>query len=188
LADRTDCAILLLRHLTKDTTRSAIYRGGGSVGIIGAARSALLVGRDDQDPSVFVVASVKSNLSREAPSLRYRLESVLGQAHAKLAWIGEVDVDADHLDDGTGERSALDEAVRFLRVELSDGPKPGKRVQAEAREAGISEATLRRARQILGIKPNKQGFEGGRWIWQLSEGAQGADVSTFAAKIPTSKP
>lgn len=188
LADRTGCAVLLLRHLTKDGTRPAIYRGGGSVGIIAAARSALVVGRDDQDPSAFVVASVKNNLSREEPSLRYRLEPVPGQIQAKLVWIGEVDVDADRLGDDGGERSSLDEAVRFLRVELSNGPKPGKRVQTEAREAGISDATLRRARQILGVRPQKQGFEGGRWIWQLPEGAQSTNMSTFDSHSSGSNP
>jgi len=43
-------------------------------------------------------------------------------------------------------------------------------VKKEAREAGISEKSLRRGRERLGIKPRKSAFEGG-WEWGLTEDA-----------------
>jgi hypothetical protein len=125
IAQRTGCAIVLIRHLTKDTSRPAISRGAGSMGIIGAARSALGVARDDRDPSTFIIASVKSNLSRHPTSLGYWLEQTDAGEHARVVWSGDSDVDADSLGDDGGERSALREAVAFLRTELADGPKPG---------------------------------------------------------------
>jgi len=36
----------------------------------------------------------------------------------------------------------------------------------EAANAGISAKSVRRARETLGIKPEKSGFEGG-WVWAL---------------------
>jgi hypothetical protein len=36
-ADRTRCTILLLRHLNKSKSGDPMYRGGGSIGIVGAA-------------------------------------------------------------------------------------------------------------------------------------------------------
>ena len=43
-------------------------------------------------------------------------------------------------------------------------------VQKEARSAGISEKSLRVAREKLGIKPKKSNFKGG-WEWSLFEDA-----------------
>jgi hypothetical protein len=62
MAARTDCAILILRHLSKAQGQSALYRGGGSIGIIGAARSGLLVTRHPDDPERRLLCSTKSNL------------------------------------------------------------------------------------------------------------------------------
>lgn len=62
----------------------------------------------------------------------------------------------------------LDAAVRFLRAELSDGPIPSCTLLARARDAGISEKTLRRALWALGARHRK--LRGGRftpWVWEL---------------------
>ena len=40
LAERHDVAVIIVRHLTKQTASAGLYRGGGSIGIIGAARAA----------------------------------------------------------------------------------------------------------------------------------------------------
>lgn len=40
MADETGCTVLVLRHLSKGVGGSPLYRGGGSIGIIGAARGA----------------------------------------------------------------------------------------------------------------------------------------------------
>lgn len=45
LADRAGCTVLLLRHLNKTTGGSALYRGGGSIGIVGACRAGYVVAR-----------------------------------------------------------------------------------------------------------------------------------------------
>jgi hypothetical protein len=49
VADRTGCLIVLIRHLNKRTGDNALYRGGGSIGIIGAARATFLIGPDPRD-------------------------------------------------------------------------------------------------------------------------------------------
>src|SRR5205823_11388701 len=46
LAERTGCAILLIRHLTKGPSPNALYRGAGSLGILASARTSLLVAAD----------------------------------------------------------------------------------------------------------------------------------------------
>ena len=46
LAEQTQCAILIIRHLNKAGHLPALYRGGGSIGILGACRLAWIVGKD----------------------------------------------------------------------------------------------------------------------------------------------
>jgi hypothetical protein len=57
LAERTGVAVVILRHLTKGGSTNALYRGGGSIGIIGAARSGLLVARAPNPALVAVTAT-----------------------------------------------------------------------------------------------------------------------------------
>ena len=46
LADTHRCAILMDRHINKTGGVHALYRGGGSIGLVGACRSAWLVAPD----------------------------------------------------------------------------------------------------------------------------------------------
>jgi RecA-family ATPase len=46
LAERTGACVLVIRHLNKAAANNPLYRGGGSIGIIGAARMAFVVGKD----------------------------------------------------------------------------------------------------------------------------------------------
>ena len=75
LAQYTNCAILLVRHLTKGSFNNALYRGSGSVGIIASARSSLLVVRDPSDEQKRILTATKNNLSTRAPDLSYHITS-----------------------------------------------------------------------------------------------------------------
>ena len=67
-------------------------------------------------------------------------------------------------------QSKLDEAKEFLQEALADGPRPASEVKAEAREAGIAEPTLVRARTLVCDTRRERG---GRslWLWSLPEGS-----------------
>jgi RecA-family ATPase len=68
VAQLTGAAIVAVRHLTKATAMgNPLYRGGGSIGLVGAARTALLLAPDPAAPDRRILAGVKSNLG---PSLR----------------------------------------------------------------------------------------------------------------------
>jgi len=73
LAERTGCAILMIRHLKKGTSHNALYRGAGSIGIIAAARTGLLVAQDPYDENKRILATTKNNLSQKAPHLSYQI-------------------------------------------------------------------------------------------------------------------
>jgi AAA domain len=67
------CAVLLVRHLNKQGGFHALYRGGGSIGLLAACRSGWLIGRDPHVPERRILAQVKNNLAGPQPSLAYEL-------------------------------------------------------------------------------------------------------------------
>src|SRR5439155_1425554 len=112
---------VVLRHLNKLTGGPAMYRGGGSIGIIGAVRSAMAVGRDPADANRLALAPTKCNLCRMPRSLSYALESS-GDV-ARVGWIGECDLKADDILGHAGGRNKPTDAERCADVlrDLLDG-------------------------------------------------------------------
>jgi hypothetical protein len=70
------------------------------------------------------------------------------------------------------EKSEKQDAISFLNTVLKNGEKSAKDVQAEARQVGISEKTLQRAKSALKIKSRKEDFKDGKWFWCLPEDVQ----------------
>lgn len=173
LAERTGVAIVVVRHLNKLSGGNPLYRGGGSIGIIGAARTGLLVAADPNDETGTrrVLAVTKSNLALCAPALAYRIVTRYDSDVPYVQWEGATEYTAASLLAGPQdpqERDALTEATEFLSNFLADGPLPSDIVFAEAKGAGVSPATLKRAKAELGIQPRKQGFgKDGKWLWEL---------------------
>ena len=172
LADRTGCSVLLLRHLNKAAGRDPLYRGGGSIGIVGAARSGLLVAADPDDPERRVLASVKSNLGPAPESLAYRLVSAdLGVA--RVRWEGSTGHTAADLlrpRDNDDEAESRTEAEKWLGdYLLAAGAATSKDAKRDAAKDGIAERTLHRARQKLGVIVAHRGFPRVTW-WQLPAG------------------
>jgi Bifunctional DNA primase/polymerase, N-terminal/AAA domain len=170
MAERLGVAVVVIRHLNKMSGGPAIYRGGGSIGIIGAARVGLVVGADPDDEDKRVLASVKSNLSAPPASLAYRL--VDHQGVVRVQWEGTSELTAEQLVaarvSDAEEQSALADAEGFLRELLADGPVSSAAVKIAARQAGVSDITLRRAKAALGVETHKTGFEkGAGWQWGL---------------------
>jgi hypothetical protein len=174
LAERTGAAIVAVRHLNKSMTANALYRGGGSIGIIGAARCGLLLAPDPDDRERRILASTKANLGRPAPSLTFRLESCPGSDVARVVWDGESQWTADQLlresASGIASRSLLDDAREWLRAALADGPRSAGDILHEARQAGVGRDVLYAARKLEGVSIDKERVAGGRWVWSYSAG------------------
>jgi hypothetical protein len=170
LAAQTACAVVLLRHLNKGRSDNALYRGTGSIGIIGAARAGLLVARDPASTNHRILAVTKSNLAAPPMSLRFRLEPATGEV-CRVVWCGPCQHDADGLirsAEPSIDRACLHEAMLFLQDLLAAGPLPADECLRNARAAGLSEKTLRRAKTYLHIHSlrESQGHTG-RWLWAL---------------------
>jgi hypothetical protein len=81
----------------------------------------------------------------------------------------------------TEHKSLLDEAEDFLRATLAAGPERATTIQKEARELGIAHATLRRAKQRLGVMSRKHGA--GEWKWERAVVKRGAVASGSEAVV-----
>ncbi|WP_207636703.1 AAA family ATPase [Desulfurispora thermophila] len=148
LAEKHLCAVLCIRHLSKAPTGRAIYRGMGSIDFTAAARSVLLAGVDPQNPHKRAVVQIKSSLASKGIALGYSLSP-------PFSWTGESELTKSDLlasEHEPEEKSALEEAESWLMLALESGPVSTKEIKKMAREAGISEATLRRAKEKLGVK------------------------------------
>lgn len=179
LAEETGAALVVVRHLNKTAAGNPLYRGGGSIGIIGAARAGLLVARDPKDEGRRVLAATKSNLAAEPRSWRWTLTADPG-GPVYVHWIEECDIRAaDLVCDQKARLGAKGNAEDLLEAALANGPRTAEDVLAEARAAGVSERTLKRARKALGVVATKVGGPGQpqRWVWTLpvddDEGGQG---------------
>lgn len=192
LAEEYRCAVVVVMHLNKTASDNSLYRVGGSIGFTGAARSVLLLARDPEDSDGErgphrIVANVKNNLAREASSLRFKVkeeplprEQSEGKTHQRLAttsrivFVEEAEISGRQLlspSGGEREAPAREEAVDFLLTLLADGPLPIEEVRTQAGELGISEATLRRAREETGVAAYQIKGEQHSWRYALPEHA-----------------
>jgi hypothetical protein len=146
MANRTGVAVMVIRHFNKNEDTKALYRGGGSIGIIGAARSALAVAPHPTDDDVYVLVAQKGNLSRKADTLSYTIVEAPNGA-PRIQWGGVVNLTADEA--LTANVNVSEEAKTRVWLEnyLANGPKPSNDVKAAADADGIAERTLTRAKK-----------------------------------------
>lgn len=170
VAQRTGVSVILVRHLNKSGGVNALYRGGGSIGIIGLARIGLLLGRSKTDPALRVLAGVKNNIGPMPPSLGFKLESVDGSDVAQMMYLGVVPDTATQLLIGEIEDKAdadeEDECTEWLREYLAAGAREKTDIIKNARNRGFSERAIKRAKATLRLKSSPGGF-GGAWVWEL---------------------
>lgn len=160
LAERTGCTVLLLRHLNKGTGTNALYRGGGSIGIIGAARVGLLAAVDPDDDNQRVLAVLKSNLGPVPPALCYR---VVGSGGAydvgRIAWGTESSLTAAQLLGTDDDRDSATEAEMWLAdYLLQAGEVESAVAKRDAAKIGIPERTLKYAAKKLNVVYRAKGF------------------------------
>ena len=164
VAQSTSCAIVMIGHLNKASGSQSTYRGLGSIDITAVVRSLLFIGKVRSDPTTRVIVHEKSSLAPPGQSLAFSLGDEKG-----FRWIGAYDISAeDLLAGGEGSKTELkqEQAVKLIEEFLSEGRKVSiAEINKEATERGISERTVRLARNSMGdkIASERQGKDW--WIW-----------------------
>lgn len=193
IAERHRVAMIAVTHLNKSGGGPAIYRAMGSLAFAAAARAAWAVSKDKDDPRRRLFLLIKNNLAPDTGGLAYRIEPLGVDGCPVVEWEPDpVIVSADDAlagDRDDGERTERDDAAEWLRDFLGDGPRAARNVERDARDAGYSIATVRRAKAILRVVSRKPAF-GGPWEWALptiAQDAQPPKMLTEDAHTPPSE-
>jgi hypothetical protein len=168
LAKELHLAIVLINHLVKYPSSIAEYRGAGSIGIIGVARSGLRVEHDATErPFHHMLTCFKANFSRGDP---FSYRTVKDQAgNITVQWIPYSPPPPLASLPGVAQpKSKLDAATDFLLQTLGSGPMLSNEVFELAARSGIARKTLERAKQQARILDWKKGYAGSiRTFWEL---------------------
>lgn len=172
LAAKHSIAVVLVSHLNKNTNgQNAKARVAGS-GFVAVSRCNWLVVEDSADESGErrFFCPLGTNIAKGATGFAYRIVGVdLGKdiKTSKVVFEGqEIALNADDLLSCRQETpGAVAGAADLLRAVLAGGPQPQKKIEHAAREAGVSEASLKRAKKQLSVVSKKNGVSG--WIWSL---------------------
>lgn len=161
IAEETGATFVLVRHLNKAGGPKALYRGLGTIGVVGLARSVLLVCTNPEDAGERLLVHVKSNFDTLAPSLAFNV-----QANAEgvpvLTWDGVREITATQALIERAQKLPVELAMDFINKLLPPEGMIVEEVRQLATKAGISERTLQRAKQRLNVQARTGRFGTGR--------------------------
>lgn len=176
LSARYGAAIMCISHLRK-SAGAPVHRAIDSIAFAAAARSVWAVAGDPNNSVRRLMVPVKQNLAPDIGGLSFEVAATSGVP--VVVWDGSpVAVDIQEVLgglDSDSERSVRAEAQDWLRNSLREGPVRASDVQSECRAAGLSWATVRRAKSSLGVVAAKVGFgtKESRWEWRLPNSGEG---------------
>lgn len=160
IAEKYQCAIVLIGHMNKAAAGKNMYRGLGSIDIAAIARSILMVARDEANPQVRYVFPVKSSLAPEGSAIGFRIGT-----DSKIEWLGKCEINTKQFEDDCGIKMNKSElAKRYLVELLSEGDMLGRDVYAKLEDLDIKSRTVETAKKELGIKTYRKGKA---WYWKL---------------------
>ena len=193
IGDKLGITIVAIAHLNKGSNGQGVAgRISGSGALVQVPRVAHMLVEDPDDPSLRVLQLFKRNICKDTSGASFRIESCTVPAEdapggcietSRLVWVGLKTVDLDAALDPKRRiikdkpKTRKDEAKEFIIDQLKDGPKLAFDLRCEAVEDGISEKTLDRASEELGIIKRKPlGVQNGRSTWELP--------AAISAKLP----
>lgn len=163
LAEKYDVAVLIISHLNKDDAKKIIYRTTGSQSYVNMARAVWAIAEDEEAEDRRFLTPVKQNLSKKPDGFAFSITNDKGIVFEK----GRVKIAADDVfgtEDQKFERSQIDEAKAFLNEILGGGSVRANEILKEARQAGIADRTLHRAKAALGVVSYRK-FENNVFVW-----------------------
>jgi len=176
----TGVAFVLLIHENKRADANAVDRILGAGAVAQVVRAGIRVSKDPKNkPDGRLMANIKSSLSRDNGGMRFKVAS-----KNVTAWDGTVLEDIGYIEWGEkhtmsaddviveeaaakregAEETKLGQAVAIFEETLKGGRRLQRDVHKLLDEAGISDATKRRAKSKLGVVSSKSA----PWYWWLA--------------------
>ena len=156
LAERYNCAIILIGHMNKGSGK-ALYRSVGSIDFIACARSVLTIGKVKDEQDIRVILHTKSSLAPAGATLAFSINREKG-----FEWIGEYDISEDDLLAGGTGSSKLSSAIELIESLTQNEPVATNKIMAEAKLKGIGKTTMNAAKEKLNIKSMRMND---MWYW-----------------------
>lgn len=162
LAEKYQCAIVLVGHMNKAAGNKAAYRGMGSIDFFAVARSVLLVGRVEGEANIRAVVQIKNNLAAFGRPKAFEL------SEDGFHWLGDYEITADEVLGGIAPKAnKLEQAKRLLReVAETNNAMQSNEIFNLAEEQGISRRTLENAKKELSIRAKRINNS---WYWELDK-------------------
>jgi hypothetical protein len=169
-AEHRHVALIGATHFTKGTGgRDPIERVTGSLAF-GALPRIVWGASADGDGFQRRLVRIASNISPSGGGFEYTLfQAPLVERDffaQRVAWGAKLNGSPRELLNAE-KQSAEAKAARFLREFLDVGPKLQREIKVAADAHGHAWATVRRAKEKLGIKPVKDEVKDGAWSWEL---------------------
>lgn len=169
IAEKHNCAIIIIGHMNKASGSKSTYRGLGSIDIQATARSVLLLARLRDKPNIRIMAHDKSSLAPAGDAIGFEMTEDNG-----MVCIGPYDITIDELlsgNEGRGKKK-LDIAENFIKEYFGTNKVlPSNEIMMEAAKRSIKRNTLLSAKKKLGITSDKEKAEDGTiyWTWIMPE-------------------
>ena len=162
LAEKYQCAIVLVGHMNKAAGNKAAYRGMGSIDFFAVARSVLLVGRVEGEANIRAVVQIKNNLAAFGHPKAFEL------SEDGFHWLGDYEITADEVLGGIAPKAnKLEQAKRLPReVAETNNAMQSNEIFNVAEEQGISRRTLENAKKELSIRAKRINNS---WYWELDK-------------------
>lgn len=158
IAEKYNCAVVLIGHMNKSQSGKQLYRGLGSIDIAAIARSVLMVERDEDNPSIRYMFSVKSSLAAEGNAIAFKFDRKHG-----FQWIGICE-HKKYEDPIELVETKADTAERLIAELLKENDMPGNQMIRFMEEVGISERTVNKVKKKMGIKSYRKNNQ---WFWTM---------------------
>ncbi len=156
------CAVIVVRHLNKDSKSRAVYRGQGSITFTGTARSVIGVGYSPDDEQERLFKITKSNITDPGMQRARRFKLIPEGKECRFEWGDTLWISDEELLSNERAKPVDDTpAMEFLQDNL---PREEAKLLQLAEARGFDERTLNRVKAKIGIKRLKKGK---KTIWKM---------------------
>lgn len=168
IAEKYNCAVVLIGHMNKSSGGKELYRGLGSIDIAALARSVLMISKDKNNPSIRYLLQLKSNLAPIKEAFAFTIDSTGG-----FLWLGGFCREGNYPGDEEEQKvkiTKLEKVQELLKIMLSTQDIPAKDVLGRMEKMEISERTVRSGAKNVGVTAYRKNKI---WYWSLQKSRQG---------------
>ena len=161
-ASSYDCAIVLIGHMNKKEGGKDLYRSLGSIDIVAAARSVLLVEREQLEPHIRAVHQIKNSLAPIGKTIYFEICPETGFRWGMSYNSTPADQKKEIIIKQPKSKHEL--AAEIIRKELENGDVESKTMQAVLAQHGIGEKTIQEVKTALGVRSY---MKMRKWYWSM---------------------